>query len=140
MPCLSPRECALEQAAARRRARRERLFGIDVLAGGDRLFQRADALLGCRRVEEDRMIRARQRKIEIRRPVREPVRACGRGDAVGIAANKKQARQQALVPEPEAAFIDDRDERVGQMLRRADPPGCAVDDDSDRLLRHRPLP
>ena len=72
--------------------------------------------------------------------MREAVRACDRGEAVGIAADKKQTRQQAVVPEREAAFIDDRDERVGEMLRRADPPGRAVDDDSDRLLRHRSLP
>lgn len=137
MPCLSPRERALSS-----KPRPDAVLAASgfVLAGGDRLLQCADALLGCRRVEEDRMIRARQRKIEIRRPVREPVRACDRGDAVGIAANKKQARQQAVVPEPEAAFVDDRDERVGEMLRRADPPARAVDDDSDRLLRHRPLP
>ena len=108
-----------------------------MLAGGDRLVEHVDALLGRGRIEEDRVGRVRERGVEIGGPVRDVVGARDGGKTIGVAADQQQARDQAVIVQYEAAFIDDRDQGVRQMLRRADAAGGAVDDDPDRLGRHR---
>ena len=58
------------------------------------------------------------------------------GKAVGVAADQQQSWKHAIVAERKAAFRDDRDQGIGQMLGRGDAAGCAVDNDPDRLGRH----
>ncbi len=94
----------LQQGEALRRGRRHRLLGIDVLAGGDRLLEHADALLGRRRIEEDRIGGVGQRGVEIGGPIRDLVGARHRGQAIGIAADQQQSRQQPIVAERQTAF------------------------------------
>ncbi len=62
--------------------------------------------------------------------------ACDRGKAVAVAADQQQAGHQSAIAEREAAFIDDGNQGIRQMLRRADAAGRAVHDDPDRLGRH----
>ena len=126
-----------EQSASLRGGGRDRLLGIDVLAGGERLGEDADPLLGRRRVEEDRPGRVGERGVEIGGPFRDAVGARDRGKAVAVAADQQQAGHQSVIAEREAAFVDDRNQGIGQMLRRADAAGRAVDDDPDRLRCHR---
>jgi hypothetical protein len=126
----------LHQRKRAGRGRCERLFAIDVLAGGNRALQRSPALAGCSRIEENRMIAACKRGVEIGAPVGDVVRPRNGREAFGIAADQEQSGQQAVIAEREAAFVDDREERIGEVLGRADAAGRAVDDDPDRLLRH----
>jgi hypothetical protein len=108
-----------------------------VLVGGNGALQRGSALSRRRRIEEDRMIRARQRGAKIGGPVCDTVRTRSGREAVCVAAGEQQSRQQAIIAERKTAFIDDRNERAGEMLGRADAAGRAVHDDPDGLLRHR---
>ena len=117
-------------------ARRQRLLAIDVLAGANCLFDRMDALPGRCRIEEDRVLAARQRGIEIGAPIRNRVRAGNRANAIGVAADQQEVREPALIPDRQTAFPDDRDESIGEMLRRGYAAGGAIDDDTDCLLRH----
>ena len=133
-PCLRPRASASEQCEALRGGGRDRLLGIDVLAGGDRLGENVDALLGRGRIEEDRQGGVRERGVEIRGPFRDVVGVRDRGKTIVVAADQQQAGDQAVIVQYEAAFTDDRDQGVGQMLRRADAAGGAVDDDPDSCV------
>ena len=75
-----------QQGQALPGGRGQRLFAIDVLAGGDRLFQHGDASLRCGRVEEDRVGGICERGVEIGGPIRELVGARDGGKARGVAA------------------------------------------------------
>jgi len=68
------------------------------------------------------------------------VGARDRGKARGVAAREQQARNQSVVAERKPALGDDRDQGVRQMLGRADAAGGAVDNDADRVARHRAIP
>jgi hypothetical protein len=125
-----------EQGEPQRGGGRDRLFGIDVFAGRQRLGEDGDALLGRGRIEKDRPGRIRKRGIQIGGPFRDAMGARDLGKTLAVAAHQQQARNQTVIPEREAAFIDDRDEGIGQMLSRADAAGRAIDDDSDRLRCH----
>jgi len=116
------------------------LFAIDVLAGRDRLFQRGDAALRRGRVEEDRVGGVRERGVEIDSPIRKLVGARDGGKARGVAAREQQARNQSVIAERKPALGDDWDQGVRQMLGRADAAGRAVDNDADRVARHRAIP
>ena len=116
--------------------RRHRLLTIDVLAGGNRLAQRRNALLGGRGIEEDRKIRFRQCRIEICGPVLDTVGLRQAGERVAVAPEQQQARHDAVGAGGKPAFGADRRQRVGQMLGRADAPGGAVENDTDFLDRH----
>ena len=126
-----------EQCEALRGGGSDRLLGIDVLAGGDRLGENVDALLGRGRIEEDRPGGVRERGVKIRGPFRDVVGVRDRGKTIVVTANQQQAGDQAVIVQYEAAFTDDRDQGVCQMLRRADAAGGAVDNDPNRLRCHR---
>jgi hypothetical protein len=102
-----------------------------MLAGGDGLLQRGRALLGRRGIEEERVAPVGQRRIEIGGPVRDVVRAGDRREASGVASDQQKAREQAIIANRQPALVPDRNERVGEVLRRADAPGRAVDNDAD---------
>src|SRR5262249_60747221 len=59
-----------QQGQALRGGRGYRLLAIDVLAGGERLFQQRDAALRCGRVEEDGVGRGSERGVGRGGPVR----------------------------------------------------------------------
>ena len=80
-----------------------------MLAGGQRLAEDRDPLLGRGRIEEDRPGRVRERGVEVGGPFRDVVGACDRGKTVAVAADQQQARHQAVIAEREAAFLDDWD-------------------------------
>ena len=131
-----------QQCSPLRRGRRQRLLGIDMLAGGDRLLEHGDALLGRGRIEEDRVSRvgqARRRDRWSSRAIRGRARTRRRG-ASASRPTSSRSRNQPVVAEREAAFGDDRNQRIRQMLGRADAAGRAVDNDPDRLARHRAVP
>src|SRR5215831_4199913 len=129
-----------QQAQPLRSGRGYWLFAIDVLAGGERLFQHGDAPLRCGRVEEDRVGGIRERRVEIDGPIRELVGARHGGEAAAVAAREQQTRDQSVIADRKAAFNNDRDQGVGQMLGRADAAGRSVDNDADRVARHRAIP
>ena len=129
-----------QQGQALPGGRGQRLFAIDVLAGGDRLFQHGDASLRCGRVEEDGVGGVRERGVEIGGPIRELVGARDGGKARGVAAREQQARNQSVIAMRKPALVDDRDQGVRQMLGRGDAAGRAVDNDADRVARHRAIP
>jgi hypothetical protein len=62
------------------------------------------------------------------------------GEARGVAAREQQARNQSIVAMRKPALVDDRDQGVRQMLGRGDAAGSAVDNDADRVARHRAIP
>ena len=96
----------LQQRVRFRQRRRHRLLAIDVLAGGDRLFDRMPTRCSGRcRIEEDRVLAARpaQHRDRWSSPRSPCVRATAR-NAIGIAADQQQARQQAVVPDRQTAF------------------------------------
>ena len=126
----------LEQRAAFGERGRDRLFAVDVLAGGDRLAQRRDALAGRRSVEEHCKVRPGQRRIEIGAPVVDAVAPRDAGQPLAVAPDQQQTRHDAVVANGQPALGADRRQRIGQMLRRPDAPGSAVDDDADVLERH----
>jgi hypothetical protein len=107
-----------------------------VLAGRDCLFDRVNALAGRSRIEEDRMLLARKRRIEVGRPIRDIMHAGNGADAIGVTADQQQSRKPALLADGEATHADDRHQRIGKMLGRGDAAGRTVDDDADCLLRH----
>ena len=88
--------------------RRDRFLGVDVLAGGDRLLQDADALLGRGRVEEDRVGGIGERGVEVGRPVGDAVQSCDGGETLGVAADQQQARQHLLAIDRQSALRADR--------------------------------
>ena len=110
-----------------------------MLIRGDRPLEQRDALRRRSGVEEHGIRRIRQGGIKIAAPVRDVVQAGDRGDTVRVAADEQQAWQHAAGINEETTLLDDRDQRVGEMLGRADAAGRAVDDDADRLRGHRPL-
>ena len=114
---------------------RHRLFRVDVLAGGNRLHQRGVTLVRGGGVEEDRKGRIGQRCFEVNGPFGAVALGNG-GEALGVAPDQQKARHDAAVFDRQATLVADRRQRVGQMLRRADAAGGAVEDDADRLGRH----
>ena len=69
--------------------RRHRLLAVDVLAGGDRLGQRCDALAGRRRVKKDRKIGLGQRRIEIGGPLVSAEALRNAREPLGVAADQQ---------------------------------------------------
>jgi hypothetical protein len=130
----------LQQGEPLRGGRGHGLFAIDVLADGECLFQHGDALLRCGGVEEDRVGGVRERGVEIGGPIRELVGARHGGKATAVAAREQQTRNQSVAAKRKPALSDDRDQGVRQMLGRADAAGGAVDNDADRVARHRAIP
>ena len=59
-------------------------------------------------------------------------------DIVKSIAPDKELWQQAVRPNWQTSLGDDRHERIGQMLRRANASGCAVDNDADRFDQRGP--
>src|SRR5260370_33372470 len=86
-----------QQRARLSGGRRHRFFAIDVLAGGDRLFENRGALLRGRRIEEDRVSGIGERGVEIGGPSRERAHARACGKAIAIAAAESRARSKALI-------------------------------------------
>ena len=76
-----------EQGEALRGGGRDRLFGIDVLAGRQCLGEDSDALLGRGRIEKDRPGRIRERGIKIGGPFRDAVGARNLGKTLAVAAH-----------------------------------------------------
>ena len=77
-----------EQGEAQCGGGRDRLFGIDVLAGCQRLGKDCDALLGRGRIEKDRPGRIRERGIKIGGPFRDAVGARDLGKTLAVAAHQ----------------------------------------------------
>jgi hypothetical protein len=134
---LRPRLCETQQCEGLRGGGCHRLLAIHVLAGRERLSQNGDALLRHGRIEEDRVGGIGERRVEVGGPIRELVAARDGRQAIGVAADEQQTWKQTVLAERQPAFLDDRDQRVRQMLGRADAAGGAVDNDADRLARHR---
>jgi hypothetical protein len=120
----------LDRAAQRRR---DRLLGVDVLAGVDRLADRLLPLAGHERVEVDGGVGPGQRGRQVGGPLGQPVP--GR-DVVQLALVAPD--QDGLRPEPptvaqgNAAGLADRQQRADQVLPVPHPAGHAVHDDPDR--------
>ena len=71
------------------------------------------------------------------------VKSAGIGACVATCRKNRSQPTRYGLPvgvDGEAAFFDDRNQRIRQMLGRADAPGGAIDDDADRLGRHCAIP
>ena len=116
---------------------RHRLLAIDMLAGGDRLAQQADAHLGRAGIKENGVVLVGQRGIEVGRRALDAVL---RGDGLhflGVAADQHRVGHHAVaVGERDAALVADRADRAHQVLVVAHAAGDAVHDDAEALRCH----
>src|SRR5260370_29685481 len=95
-----------QQRARLRGGRRHRFFAIDVLAGGDRLFENRGTLLRRRRIEKDRVSRLGDRGVEIGGPLRALVSARDFGKGIYIASGERQAPEEAIISSHDPAPLD----------------------------------
>jgi hypothetical protein len=114
-----------------------RLFAVDVLAGVDRALDMASAEVRRGGVEIELVALVGERRVEVGRPARDPVRAGERLDLLRIAADEDRVRHHArAVLQPDAAFGADRQHGADEMLVRPHASGDAVHDDAEPPLRH----
>ncbi len=116
---------------------RDRLFAIDVLAGIDRFRQQRGPRLRGRGIEEDRVIRLKQRLVEVGGPARHIELFCQPLELVGVATHQNRIRHHAVaIVELDTALFADRDDRADQMLVEPHAAGDAVHDHAEALRRH----
>ena len=115
----------------------DRLFGIDVLAGADRLQQQVLAHLRGRGVEEQGVVRVGERRIQIGRPAFDAVRFGERRELRFVAADQDRVGDHPVaVAQAHAALGADGADRAHQMLVRPHAPGDAVHDQPEAMRGH----
>ncbi len=106
------------------------LFRIDVLAGRDSFFERGLALMGGGGIEQHRVGRIGQRRIEIGGPRRAAVLPCDGSEAFLVASDQDQLRHHPILADRKAAFRANRRERIFQMLSGCNAASCAMYNDA----------
>src|SRR6185369_17385661 len=114
-----------------------RLLAIDVLAGGDRLFEQGRAHLCRRGIEEDLVVLLGQGLVEIGRPALDAMLLRERRRLVRIAADQDRIGHDAVaVRKADATLRTDRENGADQVLVGPHPAGDPVHDDSEASRRH----
>src|SRR4051812_40026150 len=111
-----------------------RLFAIDVLAGGDGALDQLGAQLSGRGVEEHRVVLVLEGTLEVGGPALDAVLLRQLFDLRGVAADEDRVGHQALaVFQRHAALLANLEDGSDQVLVHAHAPGDAVHDDADAL-------
>ena len=115
----------------------DRLLAIDVLAGRDRLVQQLRPQLCRGGIEEQCIVLARERRIEIGGPARDTVRLRQLLELGLVAADQDRiGHHPVAVPQRDAALRADCHDRADQVLIHAHASGDAVHDDAETMLCH----
>ena len=117
---------------------RDRLLGIDVLAGADSLQDRLLPLRGDLGVEVDGRRAIVQCLVEAGGEVGDAVLGRERSKLVGVPADQDRLDRDAIaIGETDTALISDGQNGTDQVLPVAHPAGHAVHDHSNRARSHR---
>ncbi len=115
----------------------DRLLAVDVLAGVDRAAQQPAAHLRGAGIEEQRVVRVGQRRVEVVAPALDAVGAGHLLDLGGVAPDQDRVRHQPVtVPELDPALAADRRDRAHQVLVVAHAPGDPVHDETELAQGH----
>ena len=115
----------------------DRLFGVDVLAGGDGLLDRLDARRGDEEVGVQRVVWVGEHRVEIGGVLETAVLFGGLLELGFVAADQDRVELHARAVGPlHAALLDDGQDGAAQVLAVAHAAGRSVENDSDRLVCH----
>jgi len=114
----------------------DRLFEIDVLAGGERGIGALRPPAGGAGVEIDRDLGVGEARVALGAPSEAAMVSRQRSELCRVAAEQHRLGNEPVAGrERQPALAADRHQRA-QMLGRAEPSGSTLDDDADRALRH----
>ena len=114
----------------------DRLFEIDVLAGGDRRRGAPWPAAGRGRVEIDRDVRVGETSVAVGAPFQPALRRRQRRELLRVAAEQHRlGHEPVAIPQHEPALAADRHQRA-QMLGRPEPPGRPLNDNPDIVRGH----
>ena len=108
-----------------------------MLAGGNRRLHAGGAQRGQLRVEVDRVVRVRERAVQVCGPARHAVLLGDLLQLGGVAAHQDRIGNQTRpVRQRDATLLPNRQNGTDQMLVQPHASGDAVHDDADPLLVH----